>query len=175
MSRTPFPVRQPMPRRERIVVVGSIVVIAVLALSAAYFTGALMPKTNQPPGPVVVFSKSGPFSSFELAPWYIQHVTGLATMQGQGFSTLAVYWLAGDWTSVNESSMFLLTQAQFGPFFDTVWSHHPSGYSYGIVNRTSGQFNVTIQPNNYTLVFIDLTSSNVTVTISQSIIALPAG
>lgn len=163
-----------MPRRERIVIVGSIAVIAVLAVSVAYCTGALMPKTNQPPGPVVIFSKRGPFSSFELAPWYIQHVTGLATVQGQGFSISTSYWLAGDWTSVSDSSILLLTQAQFGPFFDTVWAHHPSGYSYGMVNRTSGQFNVTIQPNNYTLVFIDLTSSNVTITISQSIIALPA-
>jgi hypothetical protein len=160
-------------RTRRIVVTAAVIAIAVAAVTGVYLSGILSPKPP-PLAPITVFNQSGPFGQFELAGWYIQKVTGLATSEWQGFSTSTEYRLQGGWSSVNETSMFLLTNAQYGAFFQTVWAYHPSGYTYGVINQTSDNFNVTLQANDYYLVFMDLTSSNATVSISPSIIANPA-
>jgi hypothetical protein len=156
------------------VVILSIAVSIIAVLVGFTFGWYLHP--SSPPEPILVVSATGPFASFSLAPFYIQNVTGLPTSLGFGFSVDSPYHLEGQWTATNSNaSMFLVSKAEFGPFWTTIWDHHPADYVYADVNVTTSSLNATLQPGGYYVVFLDLTTHQLAITITESILAIPAG
>lgn len=70
--------------------------------------------------------------------------------------------------------MFVVARPDLGVFYSSFWDHTFAHYLYDSVNSSADNFRVSLAPGNYMVIFFNLTTKKITITVTQSLVDAPS-